>query len=104
MSLIPQYASIVNRVYSQFLGQLPNPPVFPSSQPDPEGVSRVALGRLAIFADDPCVAKRDPTTTLSFSLLTSEVIEKNIGMFAKLTQGEKEAFRALNEHGQPIRK
>jgi hypothetical protein len=104
MSVVPEYASVVNRVYCQFLGSLPDPPVFRPSQPDPEGVSKAGLKRLSIFVGDPSIAKRDPTVALSFCCFSPELIEENAKVLAKFAEGEKEAFCPLDEHGKPIRK
>ena len=94
----------MNRVYSQFLQGLPKPREFRPSRPDPEGLFRAGLERLATLTLDASIAGRDPSNTLSLCCFSPEVIEQNTAMFAEYAKGESEAFHALDEDGRPIRK
>ena len=102
MTIIPQYASVVNRVYFQFLQGLPAPTPQARAAPDPEGVCREGLARLAALADDARLASRDPRTTLSFCRYSREVVQQNVALFAEFAQGEENALHPLDEYGRPV--
>lgn len=104
MNIIPEYASVVNRVYTQFLQGLPDPPAFCPAQPDPAGVCKAALGRLAKLKSDPAIALRDPATTMSFCCLSANVIAQSEQLIAEFAKGEAEAFQPLDARGRPLRR
>jgi hypothetical protein len=104
LTIIPEYASVVNRAFAQFLGKLPHRPPLQVSPPDPEGMCRTALERLAVIADDPDIAQRDPTTTLSFSRASPEDIEVVTRYLTRCVREENNGINPLDEHGEPIMK
>lgn len=93
---------MVNRVFVQFLSSLPSPPVYQVSPPDPDGVCRTALARIAALVDDPEMAQRDPTTTISFSRASPRDVEAAAELYNRCSRGEDDAINILDERGEPI--
>ncbi|KAF8491299.1 hypothetical protein JB92DRAFT_1273815 [Gautieria morchelliformis] len=104
LTIVPEYASVVNRAFAQFLGKLSHRPPCQVSPPDPQDMCRTALGRLAVIADEPDIAQRDPTTTLAFSRASTEDISVFSEYLARCVCGGENEINPLDEHGEPIMK
>lgn len=65
---------------------------------------RTALSRLASIAGDPSIAKRDPSSPLSFSCVTPEVQKSQLEALQFYVKDLDKAFSPLDAHGRPHRK
>ncbi|KAF8582844.1 hypothetical protein K439DRAFT_1634966 [Ramaria rubella] len=103
-TILPHFTSISHRVYASFLARQPPPPPFTPSRPDLKKVAKEALARLAELREDPSIASRDPSTTLSFSMWSPETVAANQGFLDQMAADENTAFLPTDSKGQPIRK
>ncbi|KAH8102207.1 alpha/beta-hydrolase [Cristinia sonorae] len=98
-------ASIVNKVFHNFLSRLPSSSSeLEESTKSVEEVMQESLHRLATLRNDPSVARRDPKSPLAFSMVTQEVWKSQEDAFKVFAKGERKAFSPLTENGRPIRK
>ena len=63
-----------------------------------------ALAQLAIWADDPSIANRDPTCPMSFSRVPPDILQEQVRGLDAYRQGELTAFSPLGLDGRPLRK
>ncbi|KAG6864581.1 hypothetical protein C0991_008491 [Blastosporella zonata] len=105
LGVVPQHASILHKVFADFLGRLPHrgstltPP-----ESDRTGRMRAALGALAEVMGDPKVASRDPTSSLSFCCRPQAVIHRQTEALKQYRRGIFTAFSPLGPDGRPARK
>lgn len=104
LSIVPGHASIANQVLSKFLSRLPRvrSDLVPPKTSIQERMSS-ALAKLAELMDDPTIASRDPTSSLSFCCLDPDVIKSQTESILAYRKGEQEAFSPLGPNGRPIR-
>lgn len=108
VTLIPTCASVVNRVFAEFLSRQPKGEtpsqlqcIHPSSRRE-----RIlsALEKLADLIEDPNIASRDPSSSLSFSCVTPEVYQSQKDILDKEVLEERTAFSPLGLDGRPLRR
>lgn len=77
LSIVPAHASIANQVFAKFLGRLPlsRSDLVPPEMPRAERM-KIALTCLAETMADADMAFRDPLSSLSFSCLPPETIQR----------------------------
>ena len=103
--IIPGNASIVNRVFSAFLSQLPGS----RSDPRPPDIpawerAREALQTLSELVGDPSIAHRNPRSLLSFSCVTPEVAKSQLESLKFYSKDLEKTYCPLGRDGRPIRK
>lgn len=108
VTLIPTCASVVNRVFAEFLsrqpkGETPSPLecIHPSSRRER---IQSALQKLADLIEDPDIASRDPNSSLSFSCVSPEVYQSQKDILDKEVLDERNAFSPLGLDGRPLRR
>ncbi|KAG8218315.1 alpha/beta-hydrolase [Butyriboletus roseoflavus] len=105
VSIIPGSASLVNRVFTGFLSQLPRsrsdlrPPAIPTLER-----TRLALQTLSELVGDPSVAHRNPRSLLSFSCVTPEVAKSQLESLKFYAKDIDKTYCPLGRDGRPIRK
>ncbi|KAH0839594.1 alpha/beta-hydrolase [Lanmaoa asiatica] len=105
VSIIPGSASLVNRVFTGFLSQLPRsrsdlrPPAIPILER-----TRMALQTLSDLVGDPSIAHRNPKSLLSFSCVTPEVAKSQLENLRFYAKDIDKAYCPLGRDGRPIRK
>ncbi|KIL00458.1 hypothetical protein PAXRUDRAFT_129813 [Paxillus rubicundulus Ve08.2h10] len=105
MSIIPESASLVNRVLTKFLHQLPRARsdlVFPSISLFER--TKKALQTLSELVGDPSIARRDPRSLLSFSCVTPEVAKSQLESLKFYANDIEKTYCPLGRDGRPIRK
>jgi hypothetical protein len=108
ISLIPSCASIVNKVLTSFLTNIPHRPHTESSTPRSTEPTvqrmRRALYTLAEFMDDPSIAARDPSSPASFSCVSPKLENQQMESIYSFAIDQREAFNPLRRDGHPQRK
>jgi hypothetical protein len=105
MSLIPGTASLVNRVFTGFLSQLPrsrsdlHSPAIPTFER-----ARMALQTLSEIVGDSSIAHRNPRSSLSFSCVTPEVAKSQLESLRFYSKDIDKTYCPLGRDGRPIRK
>ena len=105
MSIIPGTASLVNRVFTGFLSQLPRsrsdlrPPAVPTLER-----AKLALQTLSELVGDPSIAHRDPRSSLSFSCVTPETARSQLESLRFYSKDIDKTYCPLGRDGRPIRK
>lgn len=105
VSIIPGSASLVNRVFTGFLSQLPRS----RSDLRPPAIStlertRIALQTLSELVGDPSIAHRNPKSVLSFSCVTPEVAKSQLESLKFYARDIDKTYCPLGRDGRPIRK
>ncbi|KAH9175122.1 alpha/beta-hydrolase [Lactarius sanguifluus] len=96
LSVVPECASIANRVFAFFLATLPSRP----SNPHPFVLPLVdAMQRLAEIVHDPEISKRKPSSPMAFSCVPPEVLYRRAEIYAGAAPGHRGAFSPLNDNG-----
>ena len=101
LSVVPDSASIANRVFASFLANLPAarsdslPVVVPF---------RDALQRLAEIMHDPEIGNREPSSPMAFSCVPTTAMRVRAGIYARAALGHRGAFSPLNQSGRPTRR
>ncbi|KAI5124806.1 hypothetical protein M0805_005438 [Coniferiporia weirii] len=106
VTLVPTCASIVNRVFAEFLSRQPHVPTTLRMVTPAERQERMqeALYRLAELMEDASIAERDPSSPLSFSCVTPEVLQSQSDVLSHQMLKEREAFSPLGMDGRPCRR
>jgi len=102
LGVVPESASIANRVFSSFLARLP-----PSrSDPLPPHSARFedALQRLSEIVQNPAISSRDPCSPMTFSCVPPAVVRRRTQIYAQAAAGHRCAFSPLDNNGRPKRK
>lgn len=105
MSIISGSASLVNRVFTAFLSQLPRTrsdlrrPAIPALER-----TRLALQTLAELVGDPSIAHRNPRSLLSFSCVTPEVAKSQQESLKFYAKDIDKTYCPLGRDGRPIRR
>ncbi|KAI0775439.1 Alpha/Beta hydrolase protein [Irpex lacteus] len=100
-------ASIVNQVLSKFLARLPRnekpsqPLLVQESLPE---FMAQGLSRLAELKGDSSILLRDPSSSISFSCLPPELVQRQSDGIAEFAKDAHKAFSPLGPDGRPIRK
>ncbi|KAI0260958.1 alpha/beta-hydrolase [Gloeopeniophorella convolvens] len=103
LSTTPSCASILNQIYAKFLGRLPRTPLGRNLPVIPDHMKR-SLARLADLSGDARIADRNPSSVMSFSLVTPEIERGQTEAFALFLKGMKQAFSPLRPDGRPQRR
>ncbi|KAH8986317.1 alpha/beta-hydrolase [Lactarius akahatsu] len=101
LSVVPECASISNRVFAFFLATLPTTPSNPHSFALPLAD---AMRRLAEIVHDPEISKRKPSSPMAFSCVPPEVLYRRAEIYAGAAPGHRGAFSPLNDNGRPQRR
>ncbi|KAI0299710.1 hypothetical protein B0F90DRAFT_1726542 [Multifurca ochricompacta] len=83
LGVVPESASIANRVFASFLSP---------------------LNRLAGFMHDPDIASRDLCSPMAFSCVPPSVVLWRAQIFARAAAGHRYAFSPLDSNGRPTRR
>jgi hypothetical protein len=104
-SIIPGSASLVNRVFTGFLSQLPRSrsDLVPPSIPTLER-TRIALQTLSDLVGDPSIARRNPRSLLSFSCVGPEVAKSQLESLKFYARDIDKTYCPLGRDGRPIRR
>ena len=105
LTLMSSTASIVNRVFSQFLSEV-RCITGNDSLPPPAPITRMkeALSTLAEIAGDPSIADRPPLSCLSFSCLGPEARKTQLETLELYAKDLDKAFSPLDACGRPLRR
>ncbi|KAH7888088.1 alpha/beta-hydrolase [Phlebopus sp. FC_14] len=105
MSIVPGSASLVNRVFAEFLAQLlpTRSDLVPPALPVVER-TKIALRTLSELVGDPSIARRDPRSVLSFSCVTPEVAQSQLVNLKVYAKNVDKAYCPLGRDGRPMRK
>ncbi|KAG6889038.1 hypothetical protein C0995_004321 [Termitomyces sp. Mi166 len=105
LSIIPQNASLLHKVFVNFLGRLPRVGTrLAPSISDRKERMKIALGTLAELMREPSIASRDPSSSLSFCCLPQPIIHKQTEDLKRYRKGIFTAFSPLGPDGRPTRK
>ncbi|KAF8631234.1 hypothetical protein AX15_002563 [Amanita polypyramis BW_CC] len=104
LSLVQGSVSIVNQVFSKFLGRqvrvrsdLGVPEIAREER------MKMALLKLAEIAKDTSIAKRNPSCPISFSCLSQRAVQTQIDLLAQYREGRQDAFSPVGPDGKPLR-
>jgi hypothetical protein len=102
LGVVPECASIANRVFASFLARLPPA----RSDPLPPHPARLddALQRLSEIVHDPNVRSRDACSPMAFSCVPPAVVRRRMQIYARAAAGHRCAFSPLDNNGRPKRK
>jgi hypothetical protein len=102
LGVVPESASIANRVFASFLARLPPA----RSDPLPPHPKRLddALRRLAEIKHDPDICMRDPCSPMAFSCVPAMLVRWRMQIYAKAAAGHRGAFSPLDRSGRPKRR
>ena len=105
LSIIPGHASIANQVFVKFVSRLP-PARSDLLPPETSRLERmkIALASLADIAGNPKITSRDPLSSLSFSCLPPDVVERQTKALREYRKGLHRAFNPCGPDGRPLRK
>lgn len=105
LNIVPGHASIMNKVFTTFLGRLPHvrselvPP-----ETDKTERMKAALSALAEIAGDSSIASRDPSSSLSFSCLSHDAMERQMETLKQYRERKTPTFSPLGPDGRPLRR
>jgi len=104
LSIIPEHASIANQVFVKFISRLP-PVRSDLLPPETSRLERMntALANLAAIAGNPKMTSRDPLSSLSFSCLPADVVERQTLALREYKKGLHRAFNPCGPDGRPLR-
>ena len=105
ISLVPQWASISNRVFSQFIDSLPFAKSEPSTPREPlDDRLRRALEYLAELSGDvSLIDAKEPLSSMSFSRLSYNKRQAQVDNYMAAARKQKGAYSPLDSEGRPIR-
>ena len=100
--MVPESASIANRVFASFLSRLPPA----RSDPLPPHPTRLddALQRLSGIVNDPGIRSREACSSMAFSCAPPGVVRRRMQIYARAATGHRCAFSPLDNNGRPKRK
>ena len=101
LGVVPENASIANRVFASFLASLP--PARSDSVPVALPLDN-ALQRLAEIMHDTKIANREPSSPMAFSCVPSVVVRGRAEVYARAALGHRGAFSPLDPNGRPKRR
>ncbi|KAH8118544.1 alpha/beta-hydrolase [Phellopilus nigrolimitatus] len=108
VTLVPTCASIVNRVFAEFLSRQTHmylPAMFQIEAADVRRErAQEALEKLADLMEEPSIALRDPGSPLSFSCVSPEVLQSQADVLRRQMVDEHAAFSPLGMDGRPCRR
>lgn len=106
LSLNPGSASILNRVYSRFLLErvARTRPEVQSLKISTEQRMQDALANLADIVGRPGMVDNDPLSSMSFSCLSEEEIQRQTNILRKYVLEKEPVFSPLGPDGRPLRK
>ena len=102
LGVIPESASIANRVFASFLAR--QPPVRSDPVPPHSTGLEDALQRLSELIKNPEIATRDSCSPMSFSCVSPAVVRRRTQIYAHAATGHRLAFSPLDNDGRPKRK
>ncbi|KAI0288258.1 hypothetical protein BC826DRAFT_1039504 [Russula brevipes] len=91
LGVVPECASIANRVFASFLARLP-----------PR--ARTLYQRLAEIVHDPDIRSREACSPMAFSCVPPVVVRRRTQIYARAALGHRCAFSPLDNNGRPKRK
>ncbi|KAI9507171.1 hypothetical protein F5148DRAFT_149016 [Russula earlei] len=102
LGVVPESASIANRVFASFLARLPPA----RSDPIPSHPARFddALQRLGEIVHNPSMSSRDACSPMAFSCVPPAVVRRRTQIYAQAAAGHRCAFSPLDNNGRPKRK
>lgn len=111
MTVVRGCASVVNRIFAQFLRQQPKSK---TAIPDPfiktltptmrRQRMQEALKKLSDLFADPSICERDPSSALSFSCVSAEVLQSQREVLQRQMLDEHKALSPLGMDGRPRRR
>ena len=101
LCVVPENASIANRVFASFLASLP--PTCSDSLPVAVPLDD-ALQRLADLMHDPEIRNREPSSPMAFSCVPSVAMRRRAEIYARAALGHRGAFSPLDPNGRPKRR
>lgn len=102
LGVVPESASIANRVFASFLAR--QPPARSDPVPPHPTCLEDALQRLSEIMNNPEIATRDACSPMSFSCVSPAVVRRRMQIYAQAAAGHRLAFSPLDNHGRPKRK
>ncbi|KAI0260959.1 alpha/beta-hydrolase [Gloeopeniophorella convolvens] len=102
LSVVPENASIANRVFASFLAR--QPPMRSDPLPSQSARMHDAMNRLAAIVGDPDICNREPSSPMAFSCVPSAVVHRRAQIFARAAEGHRSAFSPLSPSGRPVRR
>lgn len=102
LGVIPESASIANRVFASFLER--QPPARSDPVPPHRMSFEDALQRLSEIVKTPEITSRDAGSPMSFSCVSPAVVRRRMQIYAQAAAGHRLAFSPLDNHGRPKRK
>lgn len=103
--MLPNSTAIVNRVFTQFLAQMPASSSTITAPAIPVALRmKSALTKLGGLAGNPAIGVRDPKLSSSFSRVTEEVRESQANSLAAYEDNLNKAFSPLNYINKPYRR
>jgi len=102
LGVVPESASIANRVFASFLARLP--PARSDTVPPHPARMEDALRRLSEIMHDPGIRSRDACSPMAFSCVPPAVVRRRMQLYARAAAGHRCAFSPLDNNGRPKRK
>ncbi|KAI0253138.1 alpha/beta-hydrolase [Lactifluus subvellereus] len=102
LGVVPESASIANRVFASFLARLP--PARSDPQPPYPMPLDDALRRLGEIMHDPDISTRDPCSPMAFSCVPPALVRWRTQVYARAAAGHRGAFSPLDRSGRPTRR
>jgi hypothetical protein len=102
LGVVPECASIANRVFASFLAR--QPPARPDPLPPHPARLDEALQKLSEIVDDPEIASREASSPMAFTCVSPAVVRRRAQIYAQAAAGHRGAFSPLDNHGRPKRK
>ncbi|KAK0467900.1 Alpha/Beta hydrolase protein [Desarmillaria tabescens] len=102
---VPGNASIANQVFAKFMTQQPRlrSDIIPPATSVAERMA-MALDKLAEFTNDSSFRARNPTSSLSFSCLTPDVVRSQTESLALYSENLHNAYSPVGPNGRPYRR
>ncbi|KAI0036061.1 alpha/beta-hydrolase [Vararia minispora EC-137] len=106
ISVVPQWASISNRIFAKFLASQPHVRTKLGTPAEPlDQRLRRALDYLAELAGDSTLADaKEPLSSMSFSRLSPSVQRTHLDLVKTWARKQKSAWSPLDSDGRPIRR
>lgn len=108
LTLIPTCASVVNRVFAEFLSRqpkikIPSTPICVTVAERSARMSR-ALAKLGSLMNDSSFSSRDLGSSMSFSCVSPEILQNQTDVLRRQMLDERNAFSPLGLDGRPCRR
>ncbi|KAG2013395.1 hypothetical protein CC2G_010312 [Coprinopsis cinerea AmutBmut pab1-1] len=106
LSIIPGSASIANQALVKFLSRLPpsRSDILPLQQPIWQRMQLALQLQAELVQTKKLSSSMDPVSSLSFSCLSEDVVEKQTAIIEEFRRGRFLALNPMAPHGKPYRK